>query len=125
MGAWRDGWFEVMDAGSQLIVEATEADAGEVVVDYCAGNGGKTLALASRMNRRRRRAQANNASSTVTNARFQDGEEGGTKYERSLIVAHDIVEERLRQIKGSLGRTGIACNSSGGDGNKNGTVDGS
>eukprot|EP00747_Dinoflagellata_sp_TGD_P202851 gnl/TRDRNA2_/TRDRNA2_76430_c2_seq1.p1 gnl/TRDRNA2_/TRDRNA2_76430_c2~~gnl/TRDRNA2_/TRDRNA2_76430_c2_seq1.p1 ORF type:complete len:287 (-),score=41.11 gnl/TRDRNA2_/TRDRNA2_76430_c2_seq1:118-951(-) len=44
---WNEGLFEVQDEGSQLIVLATEAAAGETVVDYCAGRGGKTWALAS------------------------------------------------------------------------------
>lgn len=44
---WEDGRFEVQDEGSQLIVLATEAVAGERVLDYCAGRGGKTWALAA------------------------------------------------------------------------------
>ena len=44
---WEAGLFEVQDAGSQIIAFATEAAQGEIVVDFCAGNGGKTLALAA------------------------------------------------------------------------------
>ena len=48
--AWRDGWFEVQDVGSQFIVDSVDVGGGDcTVVDFCAGNGGKTLALASRM----------------------------------------------------------------------------
>ena len=36
-----------MTSGSQVIAFATEAAQGEIVVDFCAGNGGKTLALAA------------------------------------------------------------------------------
>jgi len=46
---WNDGYYEVQDEGSQLIVDAVEARPGDVVFDACAGNGGKTLALASSM----------------------------------------------------------------------------
>lgn len=49
VNAWREGWFEVQDEGSQLIVAALEAKAGERVLDACAGNGGKTLAIAAEM----------------------------------------------------------------------------
>jgi 16S rRNA (cytosine967-C5)-methyltransferase len=47
--AWADGWIEVQDAGSQLIVQACGATPGMSVVDLCAGAGGKTLALAAAM----------------------------------------------------------------------------
>jgi 16S rRNA (cytosine967-C5)-methyltransferase len=43
------GWFEIQDAGSQWIADACAARRGQLVVDFCAGAGGKTLALAARM----------------------------------------------------------------------------
>lgn len=43
------GWFEWQDVGSQQIAELCAARRGERVVDFCAGAGGKTLALAARM----------------------------------------------------------------------------
>lgn len=46
---WRDGLFEVQDTGSQLACLAVDAQPGEVVLDLCAGGGGKTLALAAAM----------------------------------------------------------------------------
>jgi 16S rRNA (cytosine967-C5)-methyltransferase len=48
--AYRDGRVEVQDCGSQFACEAVGADAGETVIDLCAGAGGKTLALAAAMN---------------------------------------------------------------------------
>lgn len=47
--AWRDGQIEVQDTGSQLACLAVGAQAGETVIDLCAGGGGKTLALAAAM----------------------------------------------------------------------------
>lgn len=47
--AFKAGLFEVQDEGSQLIAEACGARPGQVVVDACAGAGGKTLALAGAM----------------------------------------------------------------------------
>jgi 16S rRNA (cytosine967-C5)-methyltransferase len=46
---WVDGFYEVQDEGSQLIAASVDAAPGDVVLDACAGNGGKTLALASSM----------------------------------------------------------------------------
>ncbi len=47
--AYSKGWVEVQDAGSQLAALAANARAGEQVLDYCAGGGGKTLSLAAQM----------------------------------------------------------------------------
>ncbi|MEY8876253.1 MAG: RsmB/NOP family class I SAM-dependent RNA methyltransferase [Leptothrix sp. (in: b-proteobacteria)] len=43
------GEVEVQDEGSQLLALLTEAKRGEMVVDFCAGAGGKTLALGAMM----------------------------------------------------------------------------
>jgi len=43
------GHFEIQDAGSQAIAQAVDAQPGETVADWCAGAGGKTLALAAAM----------------------------------------------------------------------------
>jgi 16S rRNA (cytosine967-C5)-methyltransferase len=47
--AWRVGAIEVQDAGSQWISLACDVKPGMIVVDLCAGAGGKTLALAAAM----------------------------------------------------------------------------
>jgi 16S rRNA (cytosine967-C5)-methyltransferase len=43
------GHVEVQDEGSQLLASLTDAKRGEMVVDFCAGAGGKTLALGASM----------------------------------------------------------------------------
>src|SRR5438067_2224776 len=52
--AFKAGLFEVQDEGSQLIALACEARPGQVIVDACAGAGGKALALASEMHNKGR-----------------------------------------------------------------------
>jgi 16S rRNA (cytosine967-C5)-methyltransferase len=47
--AFAQGWFEVQDEGSQLLALLVGARRGEQVVDFCAGAGGKTLALTDAM----------------------------------------------------------------------------
>jgi len=47
--AFRDGLVEVQDEGSQLVALLTGAQPGQRVCDFCAGAGGKTLALAAAM----------------------------------------------------------------------------
>ena len=45
LSAFRDGLFEVMDEGSQLVAELVAPPPGGRVADACAGAGGKTLAI--------------------------------------------------------------------------------
>ncbi len=45
--AFQKGWFEIQDEGSQIVAQLIGAKPGSSVLDYCAGGGGKTLALSS------------------------------------------------------------------------------
>src|SRR5262249_35736166 len=47
--AFKEGLFEMQDEGSQLVALLVEPRRGERVVDFCAGAGGKTLALGAMM----------------------------------------------------------------------------
>ena len=46
---FEDGTVEVQDEGSQLLARIVGAKRGEFVIDFCAGAGGKTLAMAAMM----------------------------------------------------------------------------
>ena len=96
---WKKGYFEVQDVGSQIIVSSIGAAPGMTILDYCAGNGGKTFGLASSI-----MANAITGSHLPTVG-------GHSTY--SKIVAHDIVEARLRQIEGSMMRAGFAIHHNG------------
>lgn len=50
--AFQKGWFEVQDEGSQVAAALAGAQAGMQVLDFCAGAGGKTLALSASMDNR-------------------------------------------------------------------------
>jgi 16S rRNA (cytosine967-C5)-methyltransferase len=45
----KSGEVEIQDEGSQLVAMLVDARPGERVVDFCAGAGGKTLAIAAQM----------------------------------------------------------------------------
>jgi len=47
--AWRSGLVEIQDEGSQLLALGCGAKPGQILIDLCAGAGGKTLALAGEM----------------------------------------------------------------------------
>jgi 16S rRNA (cytosine967-C5)-methyltransferase len=52
--AFQNGLVEVQDEGSQLVAALVDARPGMQVADYCAGAGGKTLAMAAGMNNKGR-----------------------------------------------------------------------
>jgi len=49
LDAYRDGLIEVQDEGAQLVALLVAAETARCVVDFCAGAGGKTLALGQRL----------------------------------------------------------------------------
>lgn len=75
--AWRQGFIEPQDAGSQLICELLAPVAGEAVADWCAGAGGKALAIAAR------------------------------QLDRGAITAFDTDAQRLGRIAERAGRLGV------------------
>ncbi len=48
--SFEKGWFEVQDEGSQIVADLVMPKEGDQILDYCAGGGGKTLAMAAAMN---------------------------------------------------------------------------
>ncbi|MEM7069226.1 MAG: RsmB/NOP family class I SAM-dependent RNA methyltransferase [Pseudomonadota bacterium] len=46
---YQKGRFEVQDEGSQIVADLIFAQPGEMVLDFCAGAGGKSLAMAAAM----------------------------------------------------------------------------
>jgi len=52
LDTFRAGLIEVQDEGSQLAAQLADARPGMRVIDFCAGAGGKTLALAAEMKNR-------------------------------------------------------------------------
>jgi 16S rRNA (cytosine967-C5)-methyltransferase len=68
VGSFRDGWFEVQDEGSQMIGYLADPRPGQLVVDGCAGGGGKTLHLAALMQN------------------------------KGMLYAFDVVERRLAEL---------------------------
>ena len=82
--AFNKGWVEIQDEGSQMIAHLCAARPGMQVLDFCAGGGGKTLALASAMQRKGRIVAMDNDSSRL--------EKGRRRYKKAGIA--DIVEVR-------------------------------
>ena len=49
---FQSGYFEFQDISSQYVIERVGIYAGQTIIDYCAGKGGKTLQIASLMNQK-------------------------------------------------------------------------
>ncbi|MGQ9370803.1 RsmB/NOP family class I SAM-dependent RNA methyltransferase [Azospirillum sp. ST 5-10] len=75
--AFKQGMVEIQDEGSQLVALAVAPKPGMQVVDFCAGAGGKTLALAALMNNKGR------------------------------VVACDVLEGRLKRAAERFRRAGL------------------
>ena len=75
--AYESGLVEIQDEGSQVVALMTGARPGMVVLDFCAGAGGKTLALAAAMDNRGR------------------------------LTALDVDQRRLDRAAGRLKRAGV------------------
>ena len=73
-----NGLIEVQDEGSQLLAQVVGAKRGEMVVDFCAGAGGKTLAL------------------------------GASMRNTGRLYAFDVSEKRLAKLKPRLARSGLS-----------------
>lgn len=74
---YKNGAIEIQDEGSQLIALLVDAKPGQAVVDFCAGAGGKTLALAAMMENKGR------------------------------VIACDVLEKRLEKAKLRFRRAGL------------------
>lgn len=74
--AFKEGFFEVQDASSQLVAPLLDVQPGMRVVDACAGAGGKTLHLASLMQN------------------------------KGQLIAMDLYESKLKQLKLRAKRNG-------------------
>ena len=76
--AFSKGLFEVQDEGSQLITLLTGAHEGEIVIDTCAGNGGKTLFISGLMNNKGTLIAFETHTAKLGNLRRRAGRAGAT-----------------------------------------------
>ncbi|QRN40604.1 MAG: methyltransferase domain-containing protein [Neisseriaceae bacterium] len=49
---YKEGLFEIQDEGSQLIAYLSQPKKNQNIIDFCAGTGGKTLAIGAMLNNR-------------------------------------------------------------------------
>jgi len=96
------GEFEVQDEGSQLLALLTGARRGETVVDFCAGAGGKTLALGAMM-RNTGRLYALDTGAGRLAALAPRLQRAGFTSVYPMALAHER-DERLQRLAGKADR---------------------
>jgi 16S rRNA (cytosine967-C5)-methyltransferase len=97
-----EGLVEVQDEGSQLLAWLLAPRRGEMVADYCAGAGGKTLALAMLM-RGSGRVYAMDISAKRLAALAPRAARAGITSVHSIVLAGDS-DPRARRLAGKLDR---------------------
>ncbi|NHO31136.1 RsmB/NOP family class I SAM-dependent RNA methyltransferase [Acetobacter fallax] len=87
--AFRDGLVEIQDEGSQLVVAMVGASPEMRVLDYCAGAGGKTLAIAMTMQNRGHIVACDVSAPRLDGAVRRFRRAGAHNVERHLLTAGD------------------------------------
>ena len=102
MEAFKRGDFEVQDEGSQLLSMLLDAKRGEMVVDFCAGAGGKTLALGAAM-RSTGRLYAFDTSAGRLDAFKSRLARSGLSNVHPAAIAHER-DDRVKRLAGKIDR---------------------
>jgi len=96
------GAVEVQDEGSQLLALLVDAKRGEMVVDFCAGAGGKTLALGASM-RNTGRLYAFDTSGHRLDALKPRLARSGLSNVHPVAIAHER-DDRIKRLAGKIDR---------------------
>jgi 16S rRNA (cytosine967-C5)-methyltransferase len=96
------GDFEVQDEGSQLLAMLLDAKRGEMVVDFCAGAGGKTLAIGASM-RSTGRLYAFDTSAHRLAAFKPRMARSGLSNVHPTAIAHER-DDRVKRLSGKMDR---------------------
>lgn len=111
LALFTEGGVEVQDEGSQLLALLTDPKRGEMVVDFCAGAGGKTLALGAAM-RNTGRLYAFDVSGHRLDALKPRLARSGLSNVHPAQLAHER-DERVKRLAGKIDRVLIDAPCSG------------
>ena len=102
MPLYTEGHVEVQDEGSQLLSLLTAPKRGEMVVDFCAGAGGKTLALGALMRNTGRLYAFDISAHRLENLKPRLARSGLSNVYSSQI-AHEN-DDRIKRLRGKIDR---------------------
>jgi len=100
--SFKDGLFEVQDEGSQLLAYLLEPKRHEMVVDFCAGAGGKTLHLGALM-ANTGTVYAFDTSPWRLGKLTPRQRRAGLHNVRAVAIAHER-DERVQRLRGKIDR---------------------
>ena len=100
--AFTRGAIEVQDEGSQLLALLVDAHRGEMVVDFCAGAGGKTLALGASMRNTGRLYAFDNSAHRLEALKPRLARSGLSNVHPAAI-AHER-DDRVKRLAGKIDR---------------------
>ena len=100
--AFSRGAIEVQDEGSQLLALLLDAKRGEMVVDFCAGAGGKTLAIGATM-RNTGRLYAFDTAAHRLDALKPRLARSGLSNVHPAAIAHER-DDRIKRLAGKIDR---------------------
>lgn len=98
--AFKEGLFEVQDLHSQRVVDLLDPQPGECVVDACAGAGGKTLHISSRMKNKGRVIALDISASKLTQLKKRAKRAGVHNLEIKTIDSSKVI----KRLKGRADR---------------------
>jgi 16S rRNA (cytosine967-C5)-methyltransferase len=87
--AFTSGRFDMQDEGSQIVAALVDAKPGQQVLDFCAGAGGKTLALAAAMANKGHLVAADTSAKRLARAKLRLKRAGAENAERVLLTGAD------------------------------------
>jgi 16S rRNA (cytosine967-C5)-methyltransferase len=102
MEAFTKGEFEVQDEGSQLLAMLVDAKRGEMVVDFCAGAGGKTLAIGAAMRSTGRLYAFDTSAGRLDSFKPRQARSGLSNVHPAAI-AHER-DDRVKRLSGKIDR---------------------
>lgn len=102
MPLYTEGHVEVQDEGSQLLSLLTAPKRGEMVVDFCAGAGGKTLALGALMRNTGRLYAFDVSAHRLDNLKPRLARSGLSNVYATQI-AHEN-DDRIKRLRGKIDR---------------------
>jgi 16S rRNA (cytosine967-C5)-methyltransferase len=100
--AFTRGAIEVQDEGSQLLAMLLDAKRGEMVVDFCAGAGGKTLAIGAAMRSTGRLYAFDTSASRLDSFKSRQARSGLSNVHPAAI-AHER-DDRIKRLSGKIDR---------------------
>ena len=100
---FKKGVLEVQDEGSQLVSKLVDPKPGHLVVDFCAGAGGKSLAMAAMMGNKGRIILSDIAQWRLDKAKLRLRKAGAFNHEERILNP-ELSDKWIKRLHGKVDR---------------------